>query len=93
MLTRALPAICLAPVLMLSGCGKGGDQPVGKPAGAQVLPGTISDAMLNLDQSQSQPLLQPAPQTRATAPAVPSDDASDAAVDVPVKPDAAAPTN
>lgn len=52
-------APCLVLVLLLGACGKGADQPATKAAGAKVLPGSISDAMLNLDQSHAQPLLQP----------------------------------
>jgi hypothetical protein len=77
-----LPVTCLA--LLQAGCGKGADQPAGKAAGAEVLPGTISDAMINVDQSQSQPLLQPAPPSKTTAADAPDDAASDAT---------AAPTN
>ena len=89
-----LPVSCLALGLMLSGCSKGADQPAGKAAGAQVLPGTISDAMLNLDQSRSQPLLQPAPRGKAAAADTQSDDASDAApADAPAAPAATAPAN
>ena len=52
-------APCLALVLLLGACQKGADQPAAKAAGAKVLPGSISDAMLDLDQSHAQPLLQP----------------------------------
>ena len=84
---------CAALLLALGACGKGADQTAGKAAGAQVLPGTISDAMLNLDQSHSQPLLQPVQHTKDAAPDAATDDASDAAADTPVKPDAPAPAN
>jgi len=87
-----LPAICLA---LLAGCNKPAEQPAGKAAGAEVLPGTISDAMLNVDQSRSQPLLQPPPATKAAAVDAPSEAASDAEADAPANPDAAPapPTN
>jgi|GEM_PF-1342074 len=81
-------AITTSALLMLSGCGKGAPPPAGKTAGAQVLPGTISDAMINLDQSQSQPLLQPVQRTRTTASEIMGDNASDASDD-PAAPDAA----
>ena len=74
-------AITTAALLMLSGCDKGAPPPAGKSAGAQVLPGTISDAMINLDQSQSRPLLQPAQRTHTTASEIMGDDASDASGD------------
>lgn len=81
-------AIATSALLVLSGCGKGAPPSAGKTAGAQVLPGTISDAMINLDQSQSQPLLQPVQRTRTTASEIMGDNASDASGD-PAAPDAA----
>jgi hypothetical protein len=82
---RTLPALCLA--LLLAGCSKGAEPPAGKAAGAQVLPGSISDAMLDLDQSRARPLLQPPPPTVVTA----NDAASDAPSDVAAEPAAAVP--
>jgi hypothetical protein len=79
--------ILLASCLALAGCGKAAEQPAGKAAGAQVLPGTISDAMLNLDQSRARPLLQPVPRTVVSA----SDAASDEPVDTAPQSDAAKP--
>jgi len=70
---------------MLAACSKPADQGAAKAAGAQVLPGTISDAMVNLDQSKSQPLLQPAPVAHGPI----ADDASEAAAEPAA--DAAAP--
>ena len=83
-----LSATCL---LLLTGCGKGTEQPSAKAAGAQVLPGTVSDAMLNLDQSRSRPLLQPPPRPGVTASDAPADepgtaDAPPAAADDTAKP-------
>jgi hypothetical protein len=77
---RSLFALC-AICLLLAGCGKAAQPPAGKAAGAQVLPGTISDAMLNLDQSRAQPLLQPPPRPVAAA----SEAASDAPSDAPAE--------
>jgi len=74
-----LAAICA--LLALSGCGKGAQPPAGKAAGAQVLPGTISDSMLDLDRSQAQALLQPTQRSRTTAAQIMGDDASGAASD------------
>lgn len=80
---------------LLGGCGKAPAPPAGKAAGAQVLPGTISDSMLDLDKSQSQPLLQPAPRSHAAGPDTASDAADDTAAapaDAPaVKPEAVKP--
>ena len=88
----ALALLCAA---ALGGCGKAPAPPAGKAAGAQVLPGTISDSMLNLDQSQAQPLLQPAPRTRAAGPDTASDAADDPAAapadSPPAKPEAIKP--
>lgn|GEM_PF-2141065 len=53
------PCLALALVLLLGACQKGADQLAAKAAGAKVLPSSISDAMLDLDQSHAQPLLQP----------------------------------
>ena len=64
-------------VMPLGGCGKAPAPPAGKAAGAQVLPGTISDSMLNLDQSQAQPLLQPAPRAHSAGPEAATDAADD----------------
>jgi len=77
MSTRTVLVLC-ATCLLLAACSKGAQQPAGKAAGAQVLPGTVSDAMLNLDQSRAQPLLQPPPRTVATADDSPSDAPSEA---------------
>lgn len=67
-------------VLLLAGCDKAPAPPVTRAAGADVLPGTISDAMLNTDRSQAQPMLQPYVGKKAPG-ADASDDASDAAGD------------
>jgi hypothetical protein len=67
--------------LMLSACGTGAAPPAGKAAGAKVLPGTISDAMIDLDQSQSHPLLNPDQRIHKTAGEIMGDDASDASDD------------
>lgn len=90
--TRCLLVACVA--LALSGCGKAANQPASKAAGAQVLPGTISDSMLNLDQSRAQPLLQPAPTIQSAAKGTPTADASEIPADsAPVPPEPAAPAN
>ena len=76
-MARTLSIVLLLPALLCA-CGKAPAPPAGKAAGAEVLPGTISDAMLNVDQSQSRPLLQPPPRK-----AGPAADASDSADDAP----------
>jgi hypothetical protein len=86
----ARPMIAALVLLALSGCGKSAPPPAGKAAGAQVLPGTISDAMLDVDTSHSQPLLQPVQaRNRTTADDI-MGDASDGASDA-APPDAAEP--
>ncbi len=82
-----LAVVCVA-LLTLGGCSKPAPPPAGQAAGAQVLPGTISDAMLNLDRSQAGPLLQPVQHVHLAPVADASDDASDAASDpaLPVSP-------
>jgi hypothetical protein len=80
-MTALRPLIVCCATLLLAACGKPADQPAAKAAGGQVLPGTISDAMLNLDQSKSQPLLQPAPVVHGPANADASDAAAEPAAD------------
>lgn len=84
MATLRLLIAALLPLAMLGGCGKSAAPPAGKAAGADVLPGTISDAMINVDQSQSRPLLQPPP--RAHGPAVEASDAADDTPEAPAEP-------
>lgn len=98
MTSRALllwSAPCLA--LALGACDKTPDHSAAKAAGGKVLPGTISDAMLNLDQSRARPLLQPPVRERGPAADATGDNADDtAAPDAPAPADAVAkpaPTN
>ncbi|PKB14735.1 hypothetical protein B0I00_2333 [Novosphingobium kunmingense] len=58
-------AASLAVVLALSGCGKSEREAGGKAEG-EVLPGSVSDAMLPYDQVKSQPPLAPATGTART---------------------------
>ena len=82
-MTRAAFLIpLLLPLLVLAACNKAPAPSATKAAGADVLPGTISDAMLNTDRSQAQPMLQPYVGHK-NAKADASDDASDAAADAP----------
>jgi hypothetical protein len=85
--------VTCAALVLLAGCGKAAEPPAGKAAGAQVLPGTISDAMLDVDRSQSQPLLAPPPRARDATIDTATGDASDAPSDAPVLPDAPATAN
>lgn len=52
-------ALALAPLLMLAGCDNLTAPKAGPTASGEVLPGTVSDAMLNTDRSQAQPPLAP----------------------------------
>ena len=93
MFMRPAFALC-ATLLMLAGCNKGTEQPAAKAASAQVLPATVSDAMLNLDRSHAQPLLQPPPRAVVTDSDSPSDAPSDAAAPAEAAPAAqSAPAN
>ncbi len=58
LLPRTL-ALALAPLLMLAGCDSLTAPKAGPTASGEVLPGTVSDAMLNTDRSQAQPALAP----------------------------------
>jgi hypothetical protein len=66
--------------LALGGCGKKADDKAAAAAGAEVLPGTISDDMIDLDTSTASPPLAPA-RTEKKKAAAPS--ASEAAAEAP----------
>ena len=72
-------ALCLAGLLTLAGChhhdGKSEDQRV---AVGQVLPGSISDAMLPYDTRRSQPQLAPVHAAADAGPAASADTSADA---------------
>lgn len=55
---RDLRSLSLMVALALAGCGKSDDATKAAPAG-EVLPGSVSDAMLPLDTVKSQPPLAP----------------------------------
>lgn len=84
MLART-PIVALA-LLALAACGKAAPPPAGKAAGADVVAGTISDAMLDTDRSRTMAPMQP-----VKARAKPGASASDAAEDAPDDADPAAP--
>lgn len=71
----------LALGLALGGCGKKADDKAAAAAGAEVLPGTISDDMIDLDTSTASPPLAPV-RTEKKKAAAPS--ASEAAAEAPV---------
>ena len=57
---RLLLALSLAGLTLLSACHRGGKSDDQRTAAGQVLPGSISDAMLPYDTLKSQPQLAPA---------------------------------
>jgi hypothetical protein len=52
-------ALALAP-LLLAGCGKSDAPQTGSKASGEILPGTVTDAMLDTDRSQAEAPLAPA---------------------------------
>ena len=67
---RTLPlpvlGLMLSPLLLLAGCGKQSASQAGPTASGEVLPGTVSDAMLDTDRSQAEAPLAPGAATTAT---------------------------
>lgn len=92
---KIAPALVL--LLALGGCQKSAEPEKGaaKAAGGDVLPGSVSDAMIDLDGATGTPPLQPAPKAKASAAApeaTASADATTAApTETPAAPAAAAP--
>ncbi|WP_421851454.1 hypothetical protein [Novosphingobium sp.] len=85
---RLLPSrsllLVLAPLLLLGACGKSSTPQAGPTASGEILPGSVSDAMLDTDRSQAQAPLAPvahsaAPKVDTSAAADASDPATDAA--------------
>lgn len=93
---RLLPSrhliLALAPLLLLLGaCGKSSAPQAGSTASGEILPGSVSDAMLDTDRSQAQPPLAPAahsaaPRTDSGASADASETATDAAATIDAAP-------
>ncbi|MFN3425168.1 MAG: hypothetical protein ACK4UL_01170 [Novosphingobium meiothermophilum] len=70
--------------LLLTGCGKQPDETKTVAEGGEVLPGSISDAMIDLDTSTAAPPMAPArPAPAKKASATPSEAAEAAAADAP----------
>ena len=87
--------ILLAPLaaFALSGCGQKDDGKTAQAAGGEVLPGTVSDAMIDLDTSTATPPLQPVQSTGAARTAsAPTGDASGAPDEAALPPQAPAET-
>lgn len=76
---RAMIACCAGGLALfaLAGCGKQAPAKGAHAAGGEVLPGTISDAMLDPERSQARAPLQPARPSRPSVddlvPAAPAD--------------------
>lgn len=94
---RLLPSrhliLALAP-LLLGACGKSSAPQAGSTASGEILPGSVSDAMLDTDRSQAQPPLAPAapsaaPKGDSSASADASETATDAAATAEAAPAAA----
>ncbi len=82
LLPSRLPLLALVPLLLLGACGKSSAPQAGPTASGEILPGSVSDAMLDTDRSQAQAPL--APTAHSSTPKVDSSasaDASDAATD------------
>lgn len=81
----------LSLAMLLAGCQKqAAEKGAAKAAGGEVLPGTVSDAMINLDGATGTPPLQPAPRAKPTAKA-PEAQASEEPASGPVADPAPAP--
>ncbi len=83
---RLLPsrsaAVVLVPLLALGACNSSSTPQASSTASGEILPGSISDAMLDTDRSQAQAPLAPAAHSAAAkVDAGASADASDAAAD------------
>jgi len=99
--TLPLPALglVLSPLLLLAGCGKPSAPQAGPTASGEVLPGTVSDAMLDTDRSRAEAPLAPgaanaaskAGASAAAAASAPAADASAGAADPAQPADAPAP--
>lgn len=78
-MNKAIPAALLA--LALAGCGNKGGKEQGGKAEGQILPASVSDAMIPVDQVRSQAPL--APQTGSGKKEDKADEADAAATDAP----------
>jgi hypothetical protein len=79
--TSAL-VICIALGLLATGCGKKTEEATGDAVTGEVLPGSISDAMIDLDTSTAAPPLAPVkPADKTTVQGSPSDAAPDVVAD------------
>lgn len=75
----AFPILCLAPLLALAACKGGDDTALKDKAGGEILPGSVSDAMLPLDTVRSQPPLAPRTESAGGKSRAEADASADAA--------------
>lgn len=93
LMPTAKPALVLAPLLLIGGCGTSSGPQAGSTASGEVLPGSVSDAMLDTNGSQAQaPLAPAAHKASGKSDADAGAESSEAAVDAaspadPVAPD------
>jgi hypothetical protein len=74
--------LAVVPLLLLGACGKSSAPQASSTASGEILPGTVSDAMLDTDRSQAEAPLTPAVHSAAAkVDMVASADASAAATD------------
>lgn len=72
-------AFCLTVGLLVAGCNKKADDGTGAASVSEVLPGSISDAMINIDTSTASPPMAAIKETPKKAAAPSSRDAPQAA--------------
>ncbi len=83
--------LALAPLLLLGACGKSSAPQASSTASGEILPGSVSDAMLETDRSQAQAPLAPAAHSSAAkADSSATGDSSAAAADAAAPTEAAA---
>lgn len=101
-MNRLLPSrlltVSLAPALLLGGCGQSSAPQAASTASGEILPGSVSDAMLDTDRTQAQAPLAPAARSTvakgdASTAVEASDPAGDAAANADAGPADAAPAS
>jgi hypothetical protein len=76
------PSLALCLLLVLAGCGTQSTPKTGATASGDILPGTVSDGMLNTDRSQAEAPLAPAVHSAATRSETTADPAASASATV-----------
>ena len=83
-------AVAVVPLVLAACQQQPAPQGGGKAAGGEVLPGSVSDAMIDLDGATGTPPLQPAPKARASDKAPASEAPAAAPEPAPAEPAAPA---